>query len=170
MKLSEIDNAVKRYLEARKAFFDVAQNNPDELKGNDNIVGRIGEYLALSYLRSLGRTPKKSDSNSQKGHDLIEGNAQISVKLLTSENIRGRGLRLTEPWTELILINLDTVSLKYTIGHITKAEFADARSANPTWSATPIVKKSMLGPKGLIGKYGKIRNRSFKDHAKPSAL
>jgi hypothetical protein len=162
--LSEIDNAVKSYLEARRAFFAIAQKNPDELKGNDNIVGRIGEYLAISYLRSLSRRPKKVGSNSQKGHDLVEGMAQISVKLLTSENIKGRGLRLTEPWTELVLINLDTGSLEYKIGHISKAEFEAARLENPTWSATPIVKKTMLGPKGLIGKYGKVLSRCFEDH------
>ena len=160
----EVDTAVKGYLTARRAFFGVAVRNPEELSGNDNIVGRIGEYLALIYLRSVGRRPKKVSSRSQQGHDLIEGDAQISVKLISSENANGRGLRLTEPWTELILIYLDTDSLTYQVGHITNEQFWRARVENPGWSTSPIIKKSMLGRKGLIGRYGKVVPRSFQDH------
>lgn len=163
-QLIDVDAAVKRYLNARREFFSVAARNPEELGGNDNIVGRIGEYLALTYLRSVGRHPKKVASRSQQGHDLIEGDAQISVKLISSENANGRGLRLTDPWTELILIYLDTDSLTYQVGHLTKDLFSRARIENPSWSAAPVIKKSMLSPNGLIGKYGEVVHRSFQDH------
>jgi len=156
--MKQVEDAIRKYLSSRKVFFETDDRHPDLLTGNDNIVGRIGEYLAIKYLVRQGRKPIKAASKSQKGHDLVEGKARISVKILTSENVRGRGLKLTEPWTEFILINLDTISLAYQLGHITKRQFKIALKDNPSWSATPFAKRTMLGPKGLIGRYGEVHN------------
>ena len=154
--MKEVEDAITDYLRARNRFLSVAALHPELLAGNDNVIGRIGEYLAISYLRRQGRQTKKVESQSEKGHDLLDGSTRISVKILTNENVKGRGVRLTEPWDELLVIDFDTHSLAYRVGHLLKSQFNMARSLNPGWSALPIVKKTMLGSKGLIGKYGLV--------------
>ena len=153
---AEIDEAISQYLSVRLRFFEVAAKYPNYLAGNDNVIGRIGEYLGMIYLESQGRKVQKVSSPTEKGHDLKEGSVRISVKILTSENVLGRGLRLTEPWDELVLIELDTKSLIYRVGTLQKIEFELAISENSGWSRNPYVKKTMLGAKGLIGRYGRI--------------
>ena len=156
----EIAEAVRAYLLARRQLFEVAEKYPSEMRGNDNIIGRIGEYLALQFLRSKGRFPTKTKSLSQEGFDLEDGAIRISVKLLTSENVRGRGVRLKEPWDEFLLIQLSTSDLTGRVGLITKAQFEMARAENGTWGAEPIVKLGMLGKNGLFGKYGAVETVS----------
>lgn len=159
--MKEVEDAIAHYLRARNTFLSVAARHPDLLAGNDNVIGRIGEYLAMSFLKQEGRQTKKVDSRSEKGHDLLDGTIRISVKILTNENVRGRGLRLTEPWDELLMIDFDTNSLAYRVGHLIKSQFEKARTENPAWSARPIVKKTMLGPKGLIGRYGVVSSATL---------
>lgn len=151
----EIAQAIKEYLQARRRLFEVAEKYPDEMRGNDNIIGRIGEYLALQFLRAKGRFPTKTESLSQKGFDLEDGNIRISVKILTTENIKGRGVRLKDPWDELLLIHLKTSDLSGKVGFITRERFLEA-VAKGGRSATPVVTLSMLGPKGLFSKYGEV--------------
>ncbi len=160
----EIASAILDYLTARNKFLKVAKSYPSELMGNDNLVGRIGEFLALQYLRAKGRRPIKSKSKTQKGFDLMAGKTRISVKVLTYENEFGRGVRLKEPWDEFILINLLSADLRYVIGIIHKQEFHKARRHNPHWSRAPIVKKTMLGDKGLFGKYGLVEREKQYPH------
>jgi hypothetical protein len=151
-----VESAIRDYLKARGDLLGVSRQYPEELGGNDNIIGRIGEYLAIKYLRAKGRIPRKTKRRAQKGYDLVDGKRRISVKLLTDENQAQRGERLREPWDELLLISLDTKTLTYRVGHIQKKQFARARRKNRTWSKRPVVKKSMLGGKGLIGRYGTV--------------
>jgi len=156
----EIAEAIKAYLLARSRFFEVAEKYPHEMSGNDNIIGRIGEYLALQFLRSKGRCPKKTKSLSQEGFDLEEGVEpeilRISVKILTSENSKGLGAKLTDPWDEFLLIQFATSDLSGTVGLITREQFTQARAIDPTLSANPRAKSSMLGRKGLIGRHGVV--------------
>ena len=154
--MGEVEAVIREYLAARNRFLSLAARRPDLLAGNDNIVGRIGEYLAMSFLTTRGRITKKVQSRSEKGHDLLVGTTRVSVKLLSSENVKGRGARLTEPWDELLILELDTQSLEYRIGHLLKSQFETALAQHPDWVRNPIVKKTMLGPKGLIGRYGSI--------------
>jgi hypothetical protein len=161
MPKREVERAIVDYLSARNRFLAVAAENSDLLAGNDNIVGRIGEYLAIFFLMKKGRLPRKVKSKSEKGHDLLIGKTKVSVKLLTSENSRGLGLRLTDPWDELLLLELDTGSLKYRVGHLLRPQFEKAIAENPTWSRNPIVKKTMLGSNGLIGKYGVVETEGL---------
>jgi hypothetical protein len=157
----EISEAIRAYLEARKRFLAIAKKYPDEIGGNDNIIGRIGEYLALRFLRSKGRSPRKTALLSQAGFDLEDGEIKISVKILTAENKKGRVGRLKEPWHELVVIDL-SADLSGTIGFITRAQFNDAYEKNPGWRADPawrnkpLVRASMLRPKGLIHDYGVV--------------
>lgn len=148
-KHQEISAAIREYLAARRKLFDVAEKHPDEMRGNDNVIGRIGEYLALQFLRSKQRLPTKTLNLSQKGFDLEEGRIRISVKLLTTENRRGRGARLTESWDELILILLNTSDLSGTIGFITRQSFIDAG-----YCPTAQVTSRMLQDGALFDSYG----------------
>ncbi len=156
----EIADAIKNYLLVRRQLFEVAEKYPDEMRGNDNIIGRIGEYLALQFLRAKGRFPTKTKSLSQAGFDLEEGALRISVKLLTSENVKGRGVRLKDPWDEFLLIQLSTSDLTGTVGLITKDQFTRALAENDSWGTNPIVKSGMLSKNGLFGKYGVVETVS----------
>lgn len=168
MMHEEIGRTVKAYLKARKDLIEVAAKYPEEMRGNDNIIGRIGEYLALQFYRSEGRYPTKTKCLSQVGFDLEESSQRISVKLLTSENVRGRGMRLTDPWDEFLLIHLSMADLSGTIGIITREKFEFARTVEPKRSPNPVVCRGMLNIKrGLIGKYGVVKEiQSFLETTK----
>lgn len=154
----EIKDAIRSYLKARRELFAVAEKYPEELRGNDNVIGQIGEYLAIQFLREeKGRTPIKTRNLSQKGFDLEDGPVQISVKILTSENQRGRGMRLTDPWHEFLLIHLSMSDLSGRVGFITREKFDEARIANPRRSQFPKASISMLGQGGLFSKFGEIK-------------
>jgi len=156
-KRKTILRAIRSYLTGRKYFLTVAQRYAEDLKGNDNIIGRIGEYIAINYLRRKKMTPKKVRSKSQQGYDIIcKGNKKVSVKIITKENILGRTTRLTEPWDDFVLIEFDKNYKVKQIGHLTKKEFKKALKDHPGWSKKPYVKTTMLGKKGLIGKYGEL--------------
>ncbi len=165
--MRKVEDAIISYLRSRNNLLSIALRYPHLLSGNDNVIGRIGEYLAITFLKRKGRIVSKVLSKSQKGHDLLDGNTKISVKILTTENVRGRGLRLTEPWDELVLIVFDTDTLDYRVGHLTKPQFQQARRENPGWGTLPHVKTTMLGPKGLIGKYGVVSVASLRSSHAP---
>ncbi len=154
---AEVEGAIVGYLSARKRLLEVAGRHPELLRGNDNIVGtRIGEYIAMCWLKRQGRNPLKADVPTEKGYDLVVGETRISVKMLTQENTRGRTTRLTDPWDELLVIDFDTKALRYRVGWLLRTDFDRARLENPTWSEHPYVKSTMLGNKGLVGRYGKM--------------
>jgi hypothetical protein len=163
--IKELQKAAKAYLQARKIFLDIA-NNTKELDGNDNIMGRIGEFIAYQFLEKAGRKPLKNINKTQKGYDIEcdeEKKTQVSVKLISSENKTERTTRLKEPWDELILIELGESEV-VRIGHLIKEQFNRALLENPKhsekqypkFSEEPYIKKTMLNSKGLIGKYGVV--------------
>lgn len=154
---ADVEGAIVGYLNARRRLLIVAERHPELLRGNDNIVGtRIGEYIAMTWLRQKGRNPVKVDTPTEKGYDLLDGKTRVSVKTLTQENTRGRITRLTDPWDELLVIGFDTKALRYRVGHLHRADFDRALAKHPKWSRRPYVKLTMLGKKGLIGVYGNV--------------
>ncbi|MBQ0733895.1 hypothetical protein [Aquimarina celericrescens] len=156
MDISNLRKTAREYLLARKKFLDIADKTT-ELSGNDNIVGRIGEFLAYQFLKNEGRNPKKNNNSSEKGYDLIcEDEMRISVKTITSENKSKRTTRIKEPWDEIILIQINEQVEIEQLGQLNKIQFEQALSDNPSWSNEPYCKLSMLGRNGLIGKYGVV--------------
>ena len=90
--LTQALQASTNYLAARKAFAMVADSN-DWLKGNDNYVGRIGEMVAMRYLRQhheLRLQDIKERNKSRKSVDLRAGDTWWSVKCVTDESKTGR--------------------------------------------------------------------------------
>ena len=154
MHIAKLRITSKRYLQARKEFLNVA-NSTSELSGNDNIVGRIGEFIAYQFLS--GRNARKNDNKTEKGFDIIcDRHTKISVKTITYENETQRTTRVKEPWDELILIVINDNCAVEKIGHLTKSQFKRAIQDNHHWSNEPYCKLTMLGLNGLIGKYGKV--------------
>ena len=154
MDFEKLKQASKDYLLARKKFLDIA-NATSELSGNDNIVGRIGEFIAYQFL--YNRNPRKNSNKSEKGFDIVcDDNVKVSVKTITHENQLGRTTRIKQPWDELLLIEIDITCSVTRIGHLTSIQFDNARHLWPNLSKVPYCKSSMLNPNGLIGKYGKV--------------
>jgi hypothetical protein len=153
---NEIKIAVAKYLLARTEAIKLGSLYPQRFGGNDNIIGRIGEFLALRFLESIGQQPLKVEGSSNPGYDLIEGSVKTQVKVITHENQKGRSVRLKEPWNQLVLIELGGDYTPIRIGVLTKAQHEIALEENKKWSSKPIVKITMLGSKGLIGKYGRV--------------
>ena len=160
MSDSEIQEGIEKYLHARKNILELGRNHPERIGGNDNIIGRIGEFIALRFLESLGQKPEKILHSSNPGYDLVENNIQTQVKVITSENKKGKNVRLKKPWNQFVLIELGEHYKPKKIGVLTEAQHQTALSENDGWSQTPVTKLSMLGPKGLIGRYGTIYEKN----------
>ena len=156
MSDEQIQAAIDRYLQSRHELLLLGKTYPARIGGNDNIIGRIGEFIALRFLESLGQRPLKVEGSSNPGYDLIEGTVQTQVKVITEENQKGRNVRLTEPWTQLVLVELGVHYKPTRIGLLTKSQLHQSCHDNSRWSVTPYVKRSMLGSKGLIGRYGRV--------------
>ena len=156
---NEIHKSIEKYIEARKNILAIGRKYPERIGGNDNIIGRIGEFFAIKFLESLGQNPKMAPSSSNPGYDLEQSGIQTQVKVITSENKNGRNVRLKKPWTQFLLIELGENYKPKRIGLITEAQHQIALNENKTWSLTPYAKLTMLGNKGLIGKYGKVYSK-----------
>ena len=154
-----IQAAIDQYLQARHELILLGKAYPHRIGGNDNIIGRIGEFIALRFLESLGQKPMKVEGSSNQGYDFIERRLQTQVKVITEENKKGRNVRLVEPWTQLVIVELGEGYKPHRIGVLKKNQFHRARVENSTWCATPYVKRSMLNKNGLIGKYGRVYQR-----------
>ena len=81
------------YLQARVEFEAKVKSLKLEkhLGGNDNFVGRIGEFLAMRYLEQfhgleVEHARGKKHNESRPATDLLAGNIWWSVKCLTLEN------------------------------------------------------------------------------------
>lgn len=150
-KLKEL---AKSYLEARHVFLTAARTLPD-LGGNDNIVGRIGELVAIQFLRDQGRVVIKNTNAVQKGYDLTTDiGEQISVKVITAENKKGRTTKIKMPWSELILIKLNSHYKVDRIGIIKRMDFDKALNAGLIKTDEPYADIKMLASQGLFGKHG----------------
>ena len=147
----------RKYLKARQDFLAIAEKT-DWLFGNDNLVGRIGEFIAYQYLYNHDRHPKRPTSKTEKGFDLIcdNGQTRVSVKTITAENKVGSTTIITEPWDELILITINEDIKIEKFGILTKEQFQKAIDIGHIKSKKPYARRTMLGPKGLISKFGSI--------------
>lgn len=81
------------YLQARAEFEAKVKTLKltDHLGGNDNFVGRIGEFLAMRYLEKfhgleVEHARGKKHNESRPATDLLAGSTWWSVKCLTLEN------------------------------------------------------------------------------------
>lgn len=156
---AEIQGAINAYLKARSALRALGEKHPKRMGGNDNLIGRIGEFMALRFFEEQGRKPKKvrgGNHSTNPGFDLVEGGALIQVKVITHENKLGRSSRLRAPWTELLLIELGSDYKHSRIGHLRAKDHAVARKKDKRLSKFPIVRRSMLEDNGLIGLYGEV--------------
>jgi hypothetical protein len=151
-----IQTAIDKHLIARHELIVLGRAHPTRIGGNDNIVGRIGEFIALRFLESLGRHPTKVSHSSNTGFDLIERDLRIQIKVITEENREGRTVRITEPWDQLIVIELGAHYKPIRIGLLTKDQHRAALADNTKWSHAPIVRRTMVGHKGLISRYGRV--------------
>jgi len=154
---NDISAVIKAYLKARKEYICLAGKYPELLKGNDNIIGSIGEYIAIKYLEGKGVRVNKAATKSEPGYDLITTTGRkVSVKMITGENKLGRTTRLKDPWNDCILIELDNDYRVKKIGCLNRTNFEKARKENPSWSRNPIIKRTMMGLNGLFSRYGEV--------------
>lgn len=155
----EIKQAIEAYLQARKAILALGREVPERIGGNDNIIGRIGEFLGLRFLESRGQRPEMVEGSSNPGYDLVEGDCRTQVKAITQENQRGRSVRLTPGWTQFLLMELGEHYTPDRIGLLTLEQQQQALDAGFAKTETPVVSLTMLGAKGLIGSYGRVYDR-----------
>jgi len=152
-KLKEL---ARDYLIARKKFRDAADKIP-ELTGNDNIIGRIGEFIAMQFLEhKLKRKAIRNENMIQAGYDINANGKKVSVKTITSENKKGRTTPIKDPWDELIIIELGESFKVSRIGYISRDKFKKALKEKFLKNPNPIASRSMLKEKRLFGKYGQI--------------
>ena len=155
----EIKQAIEAYLQARKRILALGRDVPERIGGNDNIIGRIGEFLGLRFLEALGQRPEKVEGASNPGYDLVEGDCRTQVKAITHENQRGRSVRLMLGWTQFLLMELGEHYTPDRIGLLTLEQQQLALDAGFAKTETPVVSLTMLGAKGLIGSYGRVYDR-----------
>jgi len=132
---------------------------PGRIGGNDKIIGRIGEFIGLRFLEALGQEPVMMTGSSNPGFDLIEGDRRTQIKVITHENKRGRSVRLTPGWTQFVLMELGEHYTPERIGLLTSTQQEKALADNFAKTATPVVSLTMLGPKVLISRYGRVYNQ-----------
>ena len=102
--MTNIEHASKiawQYLKARRKFEHAAELEgvTEYLGGNDNFIGRIGEFLAMRYLEEFhglvasearrGKGEKKTNE-SRQAVDLRVGDEWWSVKCVTDESKSGK--------------------------------------------------------------------------------
>jgi len=156
---ADIQQAIDHYLRARQAILKLGREVPGRIGGNDNIIGRIGEFIGLRFLEALGQEPIMMEGSSNPGFDLEEGNLRTQVKAITHENKRGRSVRLTPGWTQFVLMELGEHYTPERIGLLTSTQQEIALADNFAKTAMPVVSLMMLGSKGLIGVYGRVYTR-----------
>ncbi|EWH03239.1 hypothetical protein [Halomonas sp. BC04] len=152
----EVQAAIENYLQARKRILTLGREVPERFGGNDNIIGRIGEFIGLRFLESLGQRPEKVPGTSNPGYDLEEGSCRTQVKAITQENKHGRSVRLTPDWTQFLLIELGEHYVPTRIGLLTLEQQQQAIVDGFAKTPTPVVSLTMLGTKGLFSRYGRV--------------
>jgi hypothetical protein len=146
------------YLKARQEFLNVA-NEDEVLQGNDNIIGRIGEAIAHSFLEYQERKPIVVKNQSNPGFDIIceADGAKISVKMITSENKTGSTSKIRHKWTELIGIELDQDLKVKRLGIITRENFKIEQKRRGRVSE-PNFSRAMLKENGVFNVAGRLYN------------
>lgn len=155
----KIQRAIEAYLQARGKILALGREVPGRIGGNDNVIGRIGEFIGLRFLESLGQRPSRVPGSANPGYDLVEGSCRTQVKAITHENQRGRSVRLTPGWTQFLLMELGEHYTPDRIGLLTLEQQRQALDAGFAKTEMPVVSLTMLGAKGLIGRYGRVYGR-----------
>jgi len=147
------------YLKARQVFLEVA-NKDEVLHGNDNIIGRIGEAIAHSFLEQMGRRPKVVEHQSNPGYDIIckPDGPKISVKMITAENKTGSTSKIKHKWDELIGIELGEDLKVKRLGIITREKFKTEQKRRGRVSE-PNFSRAMLKEKGIFNLAGRLYNQ-----------
>jgi hypothetical protein len=158
---TQLKQVARDYLEARHVFLTKSAAYP-ELKGNDNLMGRIGEMVAVQFLRSQGRTVDKHEDSNFPVTDLAvkePGGKQrfVSVKLISAENTRGSSSALKYGWDEFILVELQANYEVKRLGWLTM-EHLRSQQQEGMVAGSPITKRRMLDADGLIGLFGQVYN------------
>lgn len=151
-----MDELKKYVLVARQKFLTDTKDY-EQMMGNDNIIGRIGEFVALDFLTRQGRKVNKNKNRVEKGFNLLcKDSDKISVKLITAENKYGRTTRLKDTRTEFILITLDEGYKVERIGHMRKDELLRAVEAKFLRNAEPLADRKMTNDGGLFERFGRL--------------
>ena len=153
----KLQNLAVAYLNARKKFLQKAKDL-EHLKGNDNIMGRIGELVALQFFKKVhGIVLSKAFKKNEKEYDLCSEDKKIrvSVKLMSCENQSGQTTKITGNWTDFVFVHLKDYKVTE-IGHIDRQGFNKAVKEKKI-SPNPFTRRTMLGEEHLLGKYGKVR-------------
>jgi len=154
--IHELQVLAKKYLLARQEFLLAINKDHPELGGNDNIVGRIGEFVALQFLTNDNRKVEKCKSATNKGFDIVcSTGRQISVKTITAESKTGRSTKLKQPWQELIMIYIGKNYEVESIGHIHIEDFNVAINQKFIVE-NPVADKKFLAEDGLFSRFGKL--------------
>ena len=144
------------YLKARKAFRDIGDNDA-VLQGNDNIIGRIGEAIAHSFLEQMGRRPKVVKHQSNPGYDIVceHDGSRVSVKMITHENKNGSTSKINHKWDELIGIELGANLKVINFGLITKEAFIEEQKRK-NQSLEPNFSRHMFKENGIFALAGTL--------------
>lgn len=156
MSDDNIRGTIERYIKARRELLEQGEQYPQRIGGNDNIIGRIGEFIALRFLERLGQQPVKMLQKNNRGFDLKEGSIRTQVKVITAENQRGGTVPLRGDWEQFLLIELDEDYRPVRVGLLTSDQHEQAKREDARRSATPTVARRMLNDNGLIGHYGQV--------------
>ena len=156
---AQLKGLAREYLQARHQFLTRSAAYP-ELAGNDNIMGRIGEMVAVQFLRNQGRKVDKHVALNHAVTDLVtiesDGTSRmVSVKLISAENKRGTTTPLKHGWDEFVLVELEANYEVKRLGWLT-AEALKSGDKEALVQGDPITSRRMLDPQGLIGRFGKV--------------
>jgi hypothetical protein len=100
---------INAYSKARKEIHSWLDEQ--NIPRNDNIVGRIGEYFAIEFIKneSFSDPVVPAVKSNQEGYDFLVGSNKYSVKTMTRENKTGSTtpIKLNPKWDYLVAIKLD---------------------------------------------------------------
>ncbi|WP_157811546.1 hypothetical protein [Lacinutrix sp. Bg11-31] len=132
-------------------------NKDEVLHGNDNIIGRIGEAIAHSFLEQMGRRPKVVKNQSNEGYDIIceHDGSKISVKMITAENKYGRTSKINPNWDELIGVELGEDLKVINFGLITKEAFIEEQKRKDQ-NLEPNFSRAMFKENGIFALAGTL--------------
>lgn len=164
----QLKELAREYLKARHEFLTKSTAYP-ELAGNDNLMGRIGEMIAVQFLRSHGRKVNKYSTSNHAVTDLYTAESEnasrsISVKLISAENKLGATTPLKNGWDEFILVELLPNYEVKRLGWLT-VESLPPTIQKMLLQKAPITSRRMLEADGLIGSYGKVYDSRDPMHA-----
>jgi hypothetical protein len=123
-------------------------------------MGRIGEMVAVQFLRRQGRVVSKYEAVNHAITDLciIEADGSkksVSVKLISAESKLGRTTILKHGWDEFTLVKLQANYDIKRLGWLTRKNLVSANEKFFSERA-PVTARRMLDPDGLIGRFGKV--------------